>query len=222
MENIEKTCKIHGVLEEVDILKHKTDERYKKGYTLRCRKCVDERTWRDWATCKKHGKLGPEDMYSRGRCKHCHKDYMDIVRNNNRAAFNEKMAKDREANPEKWAAAYKRNYANNKAKYGQERVSREICRMKGLTSDQYEKMFLDQDHKCKICNKPETRASRTRGNISRLSVDHCHGTGLVRGLLCYKCNSMLGFVGDSIEVLCNAIDYLLDHQDLAATVSDEA
>jgi hypothetical protein len=40
------------------------------------------------------------------------------------------------------------------------------------------------------------------------ACDHDHVTGLFRGWLCVKCNLGLGNLGDSVERLRNAIDYL--------------
>lgn len=41
-----------------------------------------------------------------------------------------------------------------------------------------------------------------------LSVDHCHTTGKIRGLLCNKCNTGIGLLGDNIEGVQAALDYL--------------
>jgi hypothetical protein len=46
------------------------------------------------------------------------------------------------------------------------------------------------------------------GNFSRLCLDHCHRTGLARGLLCQKCNHGLGFFRDDPRILESAILYL--------------
>lgn len=60
-------------------------------------------------------------------------------------------------------------------------------------------MLTDQNRTCAICKNPfETRPE----------VDHDHGTGRVRGLLCGNCNKMLGHARDNVSVLNAAIQYL--------------
>lgn len=71
----------------------------------------------------------------------------------------------------------------------------------GITLEQYDKMFESQNGVCAICN-------RVNENNKRLHVDHCHNTGVVRGLLCSKCNIGLGQFEDSIEKLLSAAIYL--------------
>lgn len=56
--------------------------------------------------------------------------------------------------------------------------------------------------KCEICGIPEAGGKR------RHSIDHCHKTGLIRGLLCKSCKHILGNAGDSIALLYEAARYL--------------
>lgn len=70
-----------------------------------------------------------------------------------------------------------------------------------ISVDQYETMCKAQDYKCAVCKKP-TISGR------RLAVDHCHQTGVLRGLLCPSCNSGIGKLGDSVDLLEAAIHYL--------------
>jgi hypothetical protein len=69
----------------------------------------------------------------------------------------------------------------------------------GITSDDYDRMFRDQNGVCKICG------TVLEGN---LQVDHCHTTKVVRGLLCGNCNLLLGYAKDNPEILQSAITYL--------------
>ena len=39
-------------------------------------------------------------------------------------------------------------------------------------------------------------------------IDHCHATEKIRGVLCHKCNTALGLVGDNVQVLSKLIRYL--------------
>lgn len=69
----------------------------------------------------------------------------------------------------------------------------------GISLEDYEAMFAGQDGCCKIC--------KTSGED--LVVDHCHETGIVRGLLCNNCNWGLGNFKDNVDFLESAEGYLL-------------
>jgi len=70
-----------------------------------------------------------------------------------------------------------------------------------IRPEEYDALFLAQNGVCGICesNKP-------------LRIDHCHDTGLIRGLLCNACNVGLGGLGDTIEGLEKAIAYLRKYE----------
>jgi hypothetical protein len=72
----------------------------------------------------------------------------------------------------------------------------------GLTKNQYERLLCLQDNKCHICKRDLSQLTKN------LSVDHCHSTMIVRGLLCNKCNFGLGYFNDDISLLKKAISYL--------------
>lgn len=79
----------------------------------------------------------------------------------------------------------KRNFRNKYRKYG-------------LTFEQYEVMYLEQHGVCPLC--------KTHHDF--LVVDHDHGTGKIRGLLCNHCNLALGHFKDSVHSMLSAIEYL--------------
>lgn len=80
----------------------------------------------------------------------------------------------------------------------------------GLTVDQYEAMLSSQNDVCAICSRPEYLPATANGTIRRLSVDHKHGSTIVRGLLCADCNHAIGLLDDCPGLLTRAIAYLAD------------
>lgn len=78
----------------------------------------------------------------------------------------------------------------------------------GIDTRDYDSMLRKQNGGCAICNSPESGDSRT----SNLAVDHCHTTGMVRGLLCAPCNKALGMFRDSPEIIRAAATYVERHQ----------
>lgn len=67
----------------------------------------------------------------------------------------------------------------------------------GITPDDYECMFNEQNGLCAICKEAPPDA-----------IDHDHSTGKVRGLLCRHCNWGLGHFKDNQSFLESAISYL--------------
>lgn len=62
----------------------------------------------------------------------------------------------------------------------------------GITQEEYDLMLFQQGGVCAICKKPETTFDKRIGRVRLLAVDHDHENGNVRGLLCGRCNHMLG------------------------------
>lgn len=78
----------------------------------------------------------------------------------------------------------------------------------GITEAEYLSMLEAQGGRCAICG-PNARQPR---HFKRLCVDHDHATGKVRGLLCDRCNRLLGMVGENFSILRSAAYYLRSHQ----------
>ena len=74
----------------------------------------------------------------------------------------------------------------------------------GLSNEDFLKMANAQDGKCAACGSHQTKV---------LEVDHNHVTGKVRGLLCRKCNSKLGWLEkDQGNVIL--LKYLFKYDDM--------
>jgi recombination endonuclease VII len=101
------------------------------------------------------------------------------------------------------AKAYKEK---NPAKVKRSIRNSVLKRQYGITLAEYEVMLAAQEGVCGICRQPPTRT---------LHVDHDHRTGDVRGLLCFSCNTALGFFDDEVARFHAAANYLERSRDAA-------
>ncbi len=74
------------------------------------------------------------------------------------------------------------------------------CSVYGLTHDQYDALMAVKQ--CDICGDPPS------GKSTRLSIDHDHDTGEIRGMLCRLCNSALGLARENPAILRAMVTYL--------------
>lgn len=183
MSEIVKTCKIHGNLTENEVYRRKPPRN-----EIVCKLCNNHKSNQYRYT------LIPDDVVER-KCCRCrvikHKSdfkpyqwklsspYCEICRFQN-------STKD-----------YHKNRSHLKNRFG-------------LDIKEYESLLIQQNYACAICKKPESAlGTKTDGSPKRLSVDHCHETKIIRGLLCQRCNSGIGMFFDNIEHLESAINYLI-------------
>lgn len=76
-----------------------------------------------------------------------------------------------------------------------------IAKTYGLSPADYDRLLALQGGRCAIC--------RGRPKSKRLAVDHDHGSGAVRGLLCSRCNhDLLGSAWDSLALASALWHYL--------------
>lgn len=106
----------------------------------------------------------------------------------NKARFNKRLREARKKNPEIF-----RDYDLR-------------SRMK-LEPGTYQRMYDAQNGKCAIC-----AGARLSTGKFRLHIDHCHDTGIIRGLLCHNCNVGIGNLRHDENIMHRAIDYLKKHQ----------
>ncbi len=95
-----------------------------------------------------------------------------------------------------------RNWKKNNPEKVRLTKRKNMLKKYGLTIELYDQMLAQQNHSCNICLKHESEFK------TRLSVDHCHKTGRVRGLLCNVCNTMLGQWKDDKEKFERAAAHL--------------
>lgn len=69
----------------------------------------------------------------------------------------------------------------------------------GISIETYESLLDRQGGVCAICFSPPKKR--------RLAVDHCHGSGMVRGLLCARCNQGVGYFADDPVRMERAAQY---------------
>lgn len=136
---------------------------------------------------------------ARGMCAACYQKWYISQDPERKRKANTRFREWAKNNPEKMADCR----ARLKDRFSLYQRNTDLRRHFGIEPEQYEEMLASQGGCCAICGMPETANGR-----KNLSVDHCHTTGLVRGLLCSKCNHGIGQFNDSVEVMKKAILYL--------------
>ena len=159
----------------------------------RCVKCGESRPASEFQVQR----VSPRGVtYYKARCNGCVAESRRRLRATSiehRARKNAQALAWRKANPEK----YQRSVVDATLRYKY-----------GIGFDDYERLLAAQGGGCAICGN---KRSHSKGG-GRFHVDHCHATGVVRGLLCQGCNTTLGQMRDSPELLKRAAEYLELHK----------
>lgn len=175
------------------------------GLDKKCCKCKVEKPISGFHK-DKHNK----DGVSRA-CKLCRSEYGKKHHQKNSARNNARGRKYYLENTEKFKSLGKEYRSKNKEKlrvrhkkYRMENPESQrnaTCRrLYGIDLTWIREQLGQQLWRCAICGIPI--------NLKSLHVDHCHGSGKARGLLCRHCNIGLGHFIDNEHVLLNAVGYL--------------
>lgn len=84
----------------------------------------------------------------------------------------------------------KKYYQNIKLKYD-------------LPKEVFDKMLEESNNRCGLCNK-----TFNYNLPDKATVDHCHKTNKIRGLLCFRCNSAMGLFKDDVDLIKEAIYWI--------------
>lgn len=90
---------------------------------------------------------------------------------------------------------------NNKDKAAATKRRRDLKKRYGITPEQWDAIFITQGSRCAICKTADAGKRQWH-------TDHCHTSGKVRGILCMRCNALLGYAKDNVTTLYEAITYL--------------
>ena len=130
-----------------------------------------------------------------------HKEYEKQWRAENKEKIRIKKKEYRDTHQEEHKEYLEKNKENFKEVRKKHAKSLKFKKY-GINEEQYVIMYNKQEGKCAICGTHQEELKST------LHIDHNHKTKKIRGLLCFKCNSLLGCANDNIIKLESAIIYL--------------
>lgn len=161
-----------------------------------CKKCETHKSGEEFYQNVITRKDGTERINYSTHCKECHKYALvddDQKKRQNERRNERRRINGREPRTEKeWRNRwYKKNYR--------------------ITIKDYETLWNNQKGVCAICQQPETAIHHQTGKVKRLAVDHCHKTGEVRGLLCARCNFLIGAIRDDAAYIRSISGPLIDY-----------
>jgi hypothetical protein len=169
------------------------------------RKVRDAKNHKIWCAKNKEHRAEYHRKRNAGRKKEKAEYDAEYYKENTQKVLN-RAKKWKQDNPDKVSESCKK-YRNKEKEYWDTRQAEYYMKTKyGMTMDDYHRMLKEQGDKCDICGiSVEDYKKKSR---IRFHIDHCHTTGLVRGILCGPCNTGLGSFKDSTTSLSNSITYL--------------
>jgi len=178
----DKSCRVCKLVKKLDKF-HKAVGN-KDGYNNRCKECQKKYNDQYHAQQKqKHTKTPPAPLPKKCPKCNCVKPFKDFYRSNcSKTGITSFCKTCASKKGKEWE---ERNKERNKEK---SRVKNLKCKY-GLTPQDYESMLNKQKGVCCICKTNDPGKNRLY-----FTVDHCHITGAIRGLLCTKCNCALGAI----------------------------
>lgn len=152
------------------------------------RLCTECDAWKPWS------KFAPHQTNLDRHCHQCR----DCVNAKARA----KRAYDKIHHPERHLRRLEQNREwrkNNAERFRALCTSGRLRLTYGISTADYDEMHESQGGVCAICGRTDQR---------RLSVDHDHVTGAIRGLLCTACNRGIATFGDNLDGALRVVEYL--------------
>lgn len=95
-------------------------------------------------------------------------------------------------------------YRNNRERTRRNHREYMLRSQYGIGEAEFQRLLALQGGKCALCPV----IFSLEGSRRNLCVDHDHDTGQVRGLLCARCNTSIGQLGDNAEGLRRALAYV--------------
>jgi 5-methylcytosine-specific restriction endonuclease McrA len=152
--------------------------------------------------CKRD--LPVDSFYRRGNglrseCKECAKAMT--------ANWYAKNADDARAKVREWNAQNKEKVRAYRQANRRKHYLQECGRKYGVTPEWFEARMAEQNNSCATCGKPFSWDNKQ----TKPHVDHCHVTGKARGILCNRCNSVIGLTEEQQQLLLSLAEYLKCH-----------
>lgn len=142
--------------------------------------------------------LHPGAIWKYGRCPECHKAYKREYQKKHRTKYSAERKAWRDRNLAREQAKTREYFKKNPDKAKTVSLSRN-----NFTLTLYKTALEIQQGKCAICQRELERLPK-----HQIHADHCHETGVPRGVLCGLCNVGLGAFKESHLNLARAIRYL--------------
>lgn len=145
-------------------------------------------------------KNGNIHKYSDSKCKDCKNAYSRNYNNVNKDTLKSIHKEWRDKNKTK-VKSYRDKWRREHPNYSKEWAERNKSKIR-LSQIKYNYNLTEEEYEAL------PKACEVYGSTKNLCIDHNHITGKVRGVLCSRCNSALGLLGDSKEVILKLASYI--------------